>query len=220
MTTSGVPNPPGTPDAPGAPNRSATANPLVVVISGPSGVGKSTIVEALRARHPEVEPIVAVTTRPRRPREIDGVHYQFVDQARFDEMRESGQLLEAADVHGHWYGTPLAQVRRVLAAGKDAILPIDPQGARTIRRLIPEAVLIFIMPPSLTDLLQRLRARDSESQASLAVRQQNAVAEMQAARDYDHVVVNETGRLAETAERIWEIIETESRRQPPRRANI
>ena len=196
------------------------ADPLVVVVSGPSGVGKSTIVEALRRRHAEVSPIVAVTTRPRRPGEIDGVHYHFVDDRRFAELRESGQLLEAALVHGHWYGTPLEQVRRVLASGKAAILPIDPQGARSIRRVIPEAVLIFLMPPSIGDLVQRLRTRHSESQASLALRERNAVEEMAASSDYDHVLVNETGHADETAERIWEIIETESRREPPRHARI
>ena len=135
-------------------------------------------------------------------------------------MRDAGQLLEAAQVHGHWYGTPRDQVERALAAGRDAILPIDPQGARSIRRAIPEALLIFLMPPSLQDLVNRLRARSSESQASLALRERNAVVEMEAAGDYDHVVVNETGRAEQTAERIWEIIDTESRREPRRIAHV
>lgn len=194
--------------------------PLVVVISGPSGVGKSTIVDALRTRHPDVAPIVAVTTRPRRPAERDGQHYHFIDLPRFQELRDSGALLEAAEVHGHWYGTPRDQVERVLASGRDAILPIDPQGARSIRRAIPEALLIFLMPPSIQDLVSRLRARSSESQASLALRERNAVVEMEAAGDYDHVVVNETGRAEQTAERIWEIIETESRRERRRIAHV
>lgn len=194
--------------------------PLVVVISGPSGVGKSTIVEAMRRRHPEVAPIIAVTTRPRRERELDGVHYHFVDPDRFEALRASGELLEAAEVHGHWYGTPRDQVHRALEAGRDAVLPIDPQGARSIRRLMPEALLIFLMPPSISDLISRLRARSSESQASLALRERNAVAEMDAAGDYDHVVVNETGRAEQTADRIWEIIETESRREPQPAARV
>ena len=194
--------------------------PLVVVISGPSGVGKSTIVEALRRRHPEVVPIIAVTTRPRRERELDGLHYHFVDAERFEALRASGALLEAAQVHGHWYGTPADQVHRALEAGRDAVLPIDPQGARSIRRLMPEALLIFLMPPSISDLISRLRARSSESQASLELRERNAVAEMDAAGDYDHVVVNETGRAEQTADRIWEIIETESRREPQPAARV
>lgn len=194
--------------------------PMVVVISGPSGVGKSTIVEEVRGRHPEVAAIVAATTRPRRPGEIDGVHYHFMDQRTFDALRSAGGFLETAEVHGYWYGTPLDQVRRVLDSGRDAVLPIDPQGARTIRRLVPDAVLIFLMPPSMDDLLARLRARHSESQANLALRERNAVAEMAAATDYDHVVVNETGHVGEAADRIWEIIQREVRRHPPRRAEL
>ena len=195
-----------------------SAHPLVVVISGPSGVGKSTIVDELRRRHPEVVPIIAVTTRPRRETEIDGVHYHFVTPRRFEELRDAGELLEWAEVHGFWYGTPADQVRRVLASGRGAVLPIDPQGARSIRRVVPEAVLIFVMPPSMDDLVQRLRTRHSESQPSLALRERNAVAEMAASTDYDHVVINETGQAERAAERIWEIIEREGRRDPPRHA--
>ena len=197
-----------------------TAWPMVVVISGPSGVGKSTIVEQLRARHPELAPVIAVTTRPRRPDETDAVHYHFLDPQAFEALRDSGELLEWAEVHGHWYGTPRDQVERALSGGRHAILPIDPQGARSIRNLIPEALLIFVMPPSMDDLLQRLRSRRSESQASLALRERNAVAEIASSTDYDHVVVNETGHAAEAAERIWEIIDEEARREPPRQARL
>ena len=194
--------------------------PMVVVISGPSGVGKSTIVQALRERHPELAPIVAVTTRPRRPDETDGVHYHFITPETFAALRDAGELLEWAEVHGHWYGTPRDQVVRALAAGRHAVLPIDPQGARSIRRLVPEALLIFVMPPSMDDLLARLRSRRSESQASLALRERNALAEIEASTDYDRVVVNETGHAGEAAERIWEIIESEARREPARRARL
>ena len=193
---------------------------MVVVISGPSGVGKSTIVDALRNRHPELAPIVAVTTRPRRPDEVDGVHYHFLEPQTFVALRDAGDLLEWAQVHGHWYGTPRDQVVRALAAGRHAILPIDPQGARSIRRLVPEALLIFVMPPSMDDLLARLRSRRSESQASLALRERNALDEIAASTDYDHVVVNETGHATAAAERIWEIVETEARREPPRRTQL
>lgn len=194
--------------------------PMVVVISGPSGVGKSTIVDALRHRHPELAPIVAVTTRPRRPDEVDGRHYHFLDDATFGALRDAGELLESAEVHGYCYGTPRDQVARALAEGRHAVLPIDPQGARSIRELIPEALLIFVMPPSMDDLLARLRARRSESQASLSLRERNAVAEIEASSDYDEVVVNETGHAGAAAERIWEIIEREARREPPRRARL
>ncbi|TMB83532.1 MAG: guanylate kinase, partial [Chloroflexi bacterium] len=121
-------------------------NPLLVVVSGPSGVGKSTIVADLTRAHPQVVPIVTVTTRPRRPEETDKVHYHFITPQEFEELRARGGLLEAAEVHGNWYGTPVQQVRGILAAGRDAILTIDPQGARSVRNLVPDALLIFVMP--------------------------------------------------------------------------
>lgn len=198
----------------------AFPNPLLVVVSGPSGVGKSTIVAELAARHPQVVPIVTATTRPQRPDEVDGVHYHFISPDEFGRLRDSGQLLEWANVHGNWYGTPIEQVRGILAAGRDAVLTIDPQGARSVRRLVPDAALIFVMPPTMEDLFDRLRRRGSESDESLAVRRRNAEMEMAASTDYDHVVVNETDRPGEAADRIWEIIHAEARREPPRQVRV
>ena len=195
----------------------AFPNPLLVVISGPSGVGKSTIVRALAQARPQVVPIVTTTTRERRPYEVDGVHYHFIGEADFMRLREEGGLLECARVHGHWYGTPIGQVRGILAAGRDAILTIDPQGARSVRRLVPDALLIFVMPPTIEALEERLERRGSEDEESLRIRRHNAVAEMAASDDYDYVVVNETGHPDEAADRIWEIIQAEARREPPRR---
>jgi guanylate kinase len=195
-------------------------NPLLVVVSGPSGVGKSTIVATLAQSHPQVVPIVTVTTRPRRPEETDKVHYHFVSLAEFEALRAADGLLEAAQVHDNWYGTPVQQIRGILAAGRDAILTIDPQGARSVRRLIPDALLIFVMPPSIADLDERLTARGSESAASLAIRRRNAEREMQTSADYDYVIVNETGHPDEAAERIWEIIQAEARREPPRQPRV
>jgi guanylate kinase len=191
-------------------------NPLLVVVSGPSGVGKSTIVAELTRRHPQVVPIVTVTTRPRRPEETDKVHYHFLSPDAFDDLRARGGLLEAADVHGYWYGTPVQQVRGILAAGRDAILTIDPQGARSVRNLVPDALLIFVMPPSIEDLNERLAHRGSESEESLAIRRRDAEREMATSGDYDYVIVNETGHPEEAAEQIWEIVHTEARREPPR----
>lgn len=195
----------------------AFPNPLLVVVSGPSGVGKSTIMRALAQAQPQVVPIVTTTTRERRPDEIDGVHYHFIGLDEFNKLREAGDLLECANVHGHWYGTPIGQVRGILAAGRDAILTIDPQGARSVRRLVPDALLIFVMPPTIEALAERLEQRGSEDEESLRIRRHNAVAEMAASDDYDYVIVNETGHPDEAADRIWEIIQAEARREPPRR---
>ena len=195
-------------------------NPMLVVVSGPSGVGKSTIVAQLAAARPQVVPIVNATTRARRPGEIDKVHYHFLTTEEFDRLREQDGLLESAEVHGNWYGTPIQQVRGILAAGRDAILTIDPQGARSVRAHVPDALLIFVMPPSIEDLAARLAERGSEDADSLAVRRRNAEVEMAASGDYDYVVVNETGHPDAAAERIWEIIQAEARRDPPRRVQV
>jgi guanylate kinase len=195
-------------------------NPMLVVVSGPSGVGKSTIVAELARRHPQVVPIVTATTRGRRRGEVHGVHYHFLDRADFLALREAGGLLEWAEVHGNLYGTPIDQVRGILAAGRDAILTIDPQGARQVRASVPDALLVFVKPPSMEDLARRLRERGSESAESLARRRRDAEHWMAEADDYDHVVVNETGRPEEAAERIWEIIQAEARRDPPRRPRV
>jgi guanylate kinase len=195
-------------------------NPLLVVVSGPSGVGKSTIVAELARRRPQVVPIVTATTRARRGEEVDGVHYHFLTDAAFNELMERGGLLEYANNHGAWYGTPIEQVRGILAAGRDAILTISPEGARNVRRQVPDALLIFVMPPSMEDLTERLRQRGSESEASLARRRHDAERWMAEAGDYDHVVVNETGHPEQAADQIWEIIQAEARRDPPRRPRV
>ena len=203
------------------PNKRMTfPNPLLVVVSGPSGVGKSTIVAEMARRRPQVVPIVTATTRRRRPNEVDGVHYHFLSEGEFQALIARDGLLEHANNHGHWYGTPVDQVRGILAAGRDAVLTISPEGARTVRRLVPDALLIFVMPPSMEDLARRLRGRGSESEASLERRREDAERWIAEADDYDHVVVNETGHPEQAAERIWEIIQAEARRDPPRRPRV
>ena len=205
-------------DAPA--KRLAFPNPLLVVVSGPSGVGKSTVVAELARRHPQVVPIVTATTRERREGEMDKVHYHFLSREEFEQLRERGGLLEWAKVHDHWYGTPIDQVRGILAAGRDAILTIDPQGARTVRELVPDALLIFILPPSIEDLDQRLARRGSEDGPARELRRRNAEKEMAAAGDYDYAIVNQTGHPDEAVEQIWEIIQAEARRDPPRRVQV
>ena len=195
-------------------------NPMLVVVSGPSGVGKSTVVAELARRRPQVVPIVTATTRPQRPDEVDGVHYHFVTRAAFDELMANEGLLEHANNHGHWYGTPVNQVRGILAAGRDAILTISPEGARNVRRLVPDALLIFVMAPTMDDLDERLRRRGSESEASMERRRRDAERWIAEAGDYDYVVVNEDGHPEDAADRIWEIIQAEARREPPRRPRV
>lgn len=200
--------------------RMAFPNPMLVVVSGPSGVGKSTIVAELARARPQVVPIVTATTRGRRANEIDGVHYHFLTDAEFRSLLERDGLLEHADNHGHLYGTPIDQVRGILAAGRDAILTISPEGARNVRRKVPDALLIFVMPPSMEDLDDRLRGRGSESEESIERRRLDAERWMAQADEYDYVVVNETGHPEWAAERIWDIIQAEARRDPPRRPRI
>lgn len=203
-----------------AEKRMTFPNPMLVVVSGPSGVGKSTIVAELARRRPQVVPIVTATTRPRRANEIDGVHYHFLSEQQFHDLMQRDGLLEHADNHGHWYGTPVDQVRGILAAGRDAILTISPEGARNVRRHVPDALLIFVMPPTMEALAARLRGRGSESEESIERRRRDAERWMAESGDYDYVVVNETGHPEEAAERIWEIIQAEARRDPPRRPRV
>ncbi len=188
-------------------------NPMLVIISGPSGVGKDTIIEALQKRghRPEYHYVVTCTTRSRRVNEIEGVSYHFLSHDEFMALRDAGELLEANEVHGNWYGTPRAGLRRALAGGQHAILKIDVQGARVVKASIPEALLIFVVPPSMETLVEHLKARRTESPEQLAIRQRNATHELARQGDYDHVVVNEEGRVDLTAQHIEEIIEQEER---------
>jgi guanylate kinase len=207
---------------PAGPDAPAVAGSLLVILSGPSGVGKDTIIHALRLRHPgtDYHYVVTCTTRAQRPGEIDGVSYHFLRRDEFERLRREGEFLEANEVHGHWYGTPRGQVREALAAGRDAILKIDVQGAQVVKETVPEALLIFLVPPSLEDLFHRLRSRATESVDELELRQRNAAIELARQDDYDYVVTNETGEVERTAERIDEIIAEEHRRHPERQVRV
>lgn len=165
----------------------------VYVISGPTAVGKGTVVAALKSRHPQVQVSISVTTRPPRPGELDGVHYYFVDEATFDQLVADDALLEWALVHGsHRYGTLRKTVLDAVAAGHPTILEIDLQGARQIRRTMPEACQIFISPPSWDELVRRLRGRGTEDEAQMAARLATARTELAAAAEFDEVVPNVT----------------------------
>jgi guanylate kinase len=200
-----------------------TANPaILVIISGPSGVGKDTIIEALRRRmhDPEYHYVVTCTTREKRPGEVNSVDYWFLDRETFAAQRAAGEFLEANEVHGNWYGTPRRQVREALAEGRDVILKIDVQGAQVVKEKIPGALLIFLIPPSLEDLFQRLLSRATETADELELRQRNAAIELARQEDYDYVVTNETGQVERTAERIDAIIAEEHRKHPDRRVEV
>ena len=195
---------------------------LLVIISGPSGVGKDTIIDALRRRphDPDYHYVVTCTTRAPRAGEVDGTSYHFMGRDEFLALRDAGGLLEANEVHGNWYGTPRGQVRDALAAGRDVVLVIDVQGAQIVKGKVPGALLIFIVPPSLEDLFQRLRSRATETADELEIRQRNAAIELARQEDYDYVVTNETGQVERTAERIDEIIAEEHRTHPDRRVEV
>ena len=205
-----------------ADDMTAANGAILVIISGPSGVGKDTIIEALRRRRhdPEYHYVVTCTTRAKRPGEVNGVDYWFLDSATFAAQRAAGEFLEANDVHGNRYGTPRSQVREALAEGRDVILKIDVQGAQVVKEKIPGALLIFLIPPSLEDLFERLLSRATESADELDLRQRNAAIELARQEDYDYVVTNKTGQVERTAERIDAIIEEEHRRHPDRRVDV
>ena len=194
----------------------------LIIISGPSGVGKDTIIAALRERphEPRHHYVVTCTTRAPRPGEVEGVSYHFLDRERFLALRDAGGLLEANEVHGNWYGTPRSEVRRALAAGQDVILKIDVQGAQQVKERVAEALLVFVVPPSLEALFGRLRSRATETADELELRQRNAAIELARQEDYDHVVVNETGQVERTAETIDAIIAETHRLHPTRRVRV
>lgn len=162
----------------------------LVILSGPSGVGKDTVIEAWRKVNPRVERVVAFTTRPPRPGESNGVDYHFVSEERFMAMAQAGEFLEHKEVHGRRYATPRAGVDRLLGAGKIAILKIDVQGALAVMDLLPETVSIFLLPPSPEELERRIRGRGSESPADVQRRLDAAREETAQAHRYRYQVVN------------------------------
>jgi guanylate kinase len=193
---------------------------LLFVLSGPSGVGKDSVINRLRQRGIPLHFTVTVTTRPMRPGEVHGINYFFATGEEFERMRREGELLECAVVHGNKYGTPRAQVREALRAGKDVLLKIDVQGAALVRQRVPGAILIFIAPPSVAELIERLEARGTESDGELRTRIRNADSEMADLPNYDYVVVNYRERLDETVDKVVAIITAEHCRVKPRVAEL
>ena len=169
----------------------------LVVLAGPTAVGKGTVASYVRTHFPDVWLSVSMTTRKPRPREVDGVHYHFVDDAEFERLREDGQFLEWAVVHGRAkYGTPRRPVEEALAAGRPALLEIDLQGARQVRQTMPEALFVFLAPPTWEELVRRLVGRGTEDEEEREARLATARGELAAAQEFDVTVLNDDVRRA------------------------
>lgn len=186
--------------------------PILVVISGPSGVGKDTILQELKQTAHPFYFVVTATTRPRRPNERDGVDYHFVSVGEFAGMIENNELLEYAVVYGDYKGIPKKHVREALASGQDVIMRIDVQGAATIRRLVPNAVTVFLTAESEAKLISRLQERKTEMADQLRMRIVTARQELKRIVEFDYVVVNREHALAETVDQVLSIIKAEKSR--------
>jgi len=189
---------------------------LLIVISGPAGVGKDAVLQCLQERDCSFHFVVTATDRPPRPGEVHGVDYFFLTTGEFARMVEQDELLEHAIVYGQYKGIPRQQVREALASGKDVVMRVDVQGAATVRRLAPEAVLIFLTASSEEELEQRLRARGGDSPAQLQKRIAAAREEMTRLPEFDYVVVNRDGELDRAVDDVLAIIQAEHCRVEPR----
>jgi guanylate kinase len=193
------------------------ASGLVFVLSGPSGVGKSTLIERLKRDQFPITHCVTATTRPRRQGEEHGVHYYFLSEDEYDHLLESGQFLEHAVVHNLYrYGIPLHSIRDGLRRGHDVILAPDVQGASTLRWKLPNAITIFLRPPTLDELVPRLAARGTEPPEERGVRLTTAEREMQRMSEYDYVIVNHRDRLEQAVGDVKSIVRAERMRVCPR----
>jgi guanylate kinase len=182
----------------------------LIVLAGPSGVGKGAIVARLLAAVPDLELSISATTRGPRPREDEGRHYYFVDREQFDEMIETSGFLEWADIFGERYGTPKEPVARALAEGRDVLVEIDVQGARQVKAAEPEAYMVFVTPPSLQELERRLRTRGTETDAQISRRLAKASDELAAEPEFDVTVVNDD--LETAAREVVQIVDRLRRR--------
>ncbi|MDI9546465.1 MAG: guanylate kinase [Chloroflexota bacterium] len=190
----------------------AEPRPVLVVLSGPSGVGKDATLQLMKEQDASFYFVVTATTRAQRPNEVDGVDYHFISMSEFAEMIENKELLEHAVVYGDYKGIPKKHVRQALASGKDVIMRIDVQGAATIRKLIPNAVTIFLTSESEEELVRRLQERKTEDPGKLKMRIATARQELRRVVEFDYVVVNRMDQLQETAEQVRSIINAEKRR--------
>ena len=171
--------------------QSPGASGCLFVIAAPSGGGKTSVVNALLEREPRIKLSVSYTTRPPRPGEQDGVHYHFVDVPRYMQLKDAGEFLEHAHVHGNWYATSATWLAEQVQQGNDVLLEIDWQGASQVRRLVPGSVLVFLLPPSIDSLRERLQKRGQDSDAVIQKRLEAAREEMKHAGEFDYVIMNQ-----------------------------
>jgi guanylate kinase len=193
-----------------------SSNRLLIVLSGPSGVGKDALLRKMKEQKYPFHYVVTVTSRPRREGERDGVDYRFISQREFQQMIDNGELLEWANVYGNYYGVPRKEISQALSKGKDVIVKVDVQGAATIKRILPQAVCIFLRPPSMEELERRLKQRHSESAKDLALRLRKAEEEMKSLPLFDHVLTSYQGKLDEAISQIQSIVAAEKRQVKPR----
>jgi guanylate kinase len=197
-----------------------SASPLVIVISGPSGVGKDAIIHRMKRLGSPLEYITTVTTRRKRTRERHMVDYRFISVEEFQELLKNGCLLEHANVYGNWYGVPREPLKQALSEGKDVILKVDVQGAANLKKILPEALFIFIAPPSLEELAIRLRQRYSETADDLELRLRTAREEMRQICNFDYVVTNPSNKIDAAIENIQAIVAAEKCRTSPHRIEL
>lgn len=196
------------------------ATPLLIVISGPSGVGKDAVINEMKARMLPFHFVVTTTSRSPRPGEVEGVDYNFIDQEEFEKLITNNQLIEFALVYQDYKGIPRAQVQKALDSGKDVVMRLDVQGARRIRELCPEAVLIFLVPSDAKEWFYRLKDRKTETPESLKLRIETARNELEQLGLFDYVVVNANNRLQKAVDDIEAIIKVEHSRTNPRKITL
>lgn len=194
--------------------------PLLIVISGPSGVGKDSVIQRMKERNLPLHFVVTATSRPQREGEVNGVDYFFVSQDEFEAMIANGELIEHALVYEDYKGIPKEQVQQALKSGRDTIMRIDVQGAATVRELYPDALLIFLSTHSEEELIQRLKARRTETPEALELRLATARSELEQVDLFDYYVINAESQLEETVDTIVAIIQIEHLRTKPRRVSL